>query len=100
MAEGAKRVTDAISQSEEDLNKRLEQKKKTLSEVEIQIENSEGDEADLDISDPMAESEAESRRWGEIQAMWSDVWEWIKGLRDEAIEGERERERARKGTLA
>jgi hypothetical protein len=51
-----------------------------------------GTEGEVDLS-------AQEKNWGEISAGWSDVWEWTKKLRVEAIEGSTGRAKGHLRTL-
>lgn len=81
----AKRVADA---SKAVSTEELEAKKKAAKDAEAAIRK-------LSASDNAQENLADDREseinWAEIAAGWSEVWQWIKDLRLEAIDHEKGR---------
>ena len=81
----ARRVRAEIVSADQQAQKarRAEQAQHRSAEAVQNAQQASNDEPDDDFV-----AGEEDVAWGELSAMWTDVWNWIKDLRDDAVNGE------------
>ena len=80
LLDGAKRARQVVEATQSQQQKKLDFATKAARNAEAASSNLDTGNKEREDLDP------EVINWGEVSAGWVDVWDWIKSLRDEAIE--------------